>query len=735
VTATPTDRLYSLLPYVYRLRDAERGHPLRTFLSVIGEQVAVLEADLDRLYDNWFIETCDDAIVPYIGELVGWTVTARAGEPGEVQGAEGMQLRRTLAHRSDVARTLAYRRRRGTLPLLEELARAVAGWPAHAVELYRLLTNSQPINHLRLERGRTADLRGGDALARLGGPFESTAHTVDVRRPSSSHGRGRYNIPSVGVFVWRLRSWSVTECQAYLQEGVVDREPHRRRGGGGGSERLRGCFHFNVLGTDTPLFAHPEAEPDPYTISEVHHVPARLSRHLLDHDLARYYGPGRSVCIWLGTSRPGARAEHVPIDQVAVADLSEWAYAVPDGKTVLLDPELGRFKVRLVLESGRLSAEDVIGGARVTYHHGFSAAIGGGEYDRDLAGPTEPHRTYVVGDGAGQLPTLGAALEKWRADAPERAIIEIASRDVQRGPVRISLREGQVLILRAADRHRAVLRLLDDRPDARDDFTVVGDRGSRFVCDGFLVTGRGVSVCGPLDQVVFRHCTLPPAARSERPRPSGPPASLILDGIAGDVILERSIVGPIAVTHEGEPTRLSITGSIVDAGHDRDDAISDGPTGRHARAVLTVRTSTVFGRLTAHALTLAENSIFTGLVRVARRSPGCVRFCYVPAGSRTPRRYHCQPDLVLDALPRDATARRAAEADRVCPVWTSRRYGDPGYAQLWRDAARDIARGADDEGEMGALHDLYWPQREDALAQRLREYVPAITDAGIFFVT
>src|SRR5262249_41601919 len=157
------------------------------------------DADLDRLYDNWFIETCDEWVVPYIGELVGFTMTARAGEPGEVQSAEGMQLRRTLAPRADVARTLAQRRRKGTFPLLEELARAVAGWPAHAVEFYRLLSYSQPINHQRLERGRTADLRDGDALVRLGGAFESTAHTIDVRRPTSSHGRGRYNIPSVGV--------------------------------------------------------------------------------------------------------------------------------------------------------------------------------------------------------------------------------------------------------------------------------------------------------------------------------------------------------------------------------------------------------------------------------------------------------------------------------------------------------------------------------------------------------
>lgn len=722
-----SERLFSLLPYVHRLRDGERGSPLRTFLGVIEEQVTLLEADLDRLYDNWFIETCDEALVPYIGELVGWTSSARAGDPGQVQDAEGMQLRRTLARRADVARTLAHRRRKGTLSLLEELARTVAGWPAHAVEPYRLLSYTQPLNHQRLERGRTGSLRDGGTLARLDGPFDASAHTVDVRRATSSHGRGRANLPSVGMFVWRTRSWPISECQAYLQEGVVDRDPRGRRS----SER--GCFHFNVLGVDTPLFVRPEPETDSCALSQPHQVPSRLTRRLLHEDQARYYGPDRSVCIWLGGGE-GEQPRAVPAAQVQVADLSEWSYAVPEQRLVLLDPELGRFKVRIPREHGQF-ADDSVRGARVTYHYGFAAAIGGGEYDRDLVGPTQAHRFYSVGDAAGQLKTLGDALARWRGDAPELAVIEVDDRDVQRGPVRIRLRAGQVLILRAADRCRGVIRLVDDRADGRDTFQIEGEQGSRFVCDGFLICGRSVAVSGPLEQVVFRHCTLVPPPRSELPRPGGPPASLILDGVAGDVLVERSIVGPIAVTSEGESTRVAILGSIVDAGHDRDDAISDGPAGGHARAVLTVRTSTVFGRVTTHALALAENSLFSGIVRVARRQPGCVRFCHVPRGSRTPPRHRCQPDLALEAVDPADTAGRDEAAQRVWPLWASRDYQQPAYAQLHRDAAPEIVRGADDESELGVMHDLFWPQREEALAQRLAEYIPAGGDAGLFIVT
>ena len=66
-----TERLYNLLPAVYRQRDAVQGESLRAFLAVIESELQVIEADIDGLYDNWFIETCDEWVVPYIGDLLG----------------------------------------------------------------------------------------------------------------------------------------------------------------------------------------------------------------------------------------------------------------------------------------------------------------------------------------------------------------------------------------------------------------------------------------------------------------------------------------------------------------------------------------------------------------------------------------------------------------------------------------------------------------------------------------
>src|SRR5215207_10342465 len=76
------DRLYELLPVFYRMRDVERGEPLRALLQVIAEQVNVVEDDITQLYDNWFIETCQDWVVPYIADLIGYRSVPAAGEPG-----------------------------------------------------------------------------------------------------------------------------------------------------------------------------------------------------------------------------------------------------------------------------------------------------------------------------------------------------------------------------------------------------------------------------------------------------------------------------------------------------------------------------------------------------------------------------------------------------------------------------------------------------------------------------
>src|SRR5215217_8562737 len=95
------ERVYDLLPAVYRARDAEEGLPLKAVLSVIAEQVAVVEEDLAQLYDDQFIETCAEWVVPYIGDLVGYRPVHAISD-------------RVRGSRAEVANTIALRRRKGT---------------------------------------------------------------------------------------------------------------------------------------------------------------------------------------------------------------------------------------------------------------------------------------------------------------------------------------------------------------------------------------------------------------------------------------------------------------------------------------------------------------------------------------------------------------------------------------------------------------------------------------------
>jgi len=706
------DRLYDLLPSVYRQRDAEQGEPLRALLRVVAEQVNAVEDDIAQLYENWFVETCQDWVVPYLGDLIGYRPVHDAGEPGDASTPAGDARNRILIPRREVANTLRYRRRKGTLSLLELLARDVAGWPARAVEFYRRVGFTQHLNHLRRRRGRTADLRRGEALDRIGGPFDRLAHTVDVRRVASHLTAGRPNLPGVGLFLWRLRPYSVTRCPAYNAEEVA---PH--------------CYTFSVLGNDAPLYVKPEPEAEDTHVAEELNLPIPIDRRAFAARKGDYYGPGKSLRIWVGEPDPQSSKNSknrktvlraVPVGEIVAADLTDWAYQPRKGQ-VAVDPKLGRiaFPPRHLPQRG----------VWVSYHYGFSADVGGGEYDRTLSQPADAV-VYAVGGETG-TPTLGEALRRWNDEGPRHAVVEIADSGVYVEQVNLELKEGQTLQLRAARRARPVIRLLDWQTSLPDSLTVKGEAGSAFTLDGLLVTGRGVHVQGALAAVTLRHSTLVPGwglhADCRPRRPAEP--SLELFNVSARVAVEHCIVGSIQVNQDEvgtDPVAIRVSDSVVDAtSREREAVGAPGLPVAHAR--LTVLRSTVFGQVQVHALELGENSLFEGLIRVARRQIGCLRFSsYVP-GSRTPRRFNCQPDLI------DPDLVDPGERERVRPRFRGVRYGAPDYARLADTCAPEIRRGADDESEMGVFHDLYEPQREANLRARLDEYTPAGVDAGLIF--
>ncbi len=607
------DRLYEFLPVIYRQRDAAEGWPLRALLRVIAEQAGVVEDDLERLYSDWFIETCDDWVVPYIGDLIAYRAVHAGGEAGDASttcSAPGRARSTIVAPRRDVANTLRARRRRGAASLLSALAGDVAAWPAHASELYRNLWATLDARGGGAQRARTVDLRDGDILERIGGPFDVASHFPDVRRSGAGGAGARADIPQVALFAWRLHSYPVTRTAAHCVEEVA---PH--------------CYTFSALGNDAPLFAA-GADGSAAPVVNAPDAPGPIRRRDLERRrqagrIGDYYGVGKSFVIYTGAERVP-----IPADQLVIADLTGWYYR-PRRDTVALDPELGRF----AFPPRHLPR----GGVAVSYHYGFSADLGGGEYARTA-------RRFVV--PAGDLPApvyrvgprealrrIGDALEQWRNERPARATIEIVESGVYTEQLAVALGRGQALQIRAGEdrrtgrRVRPVLRLIDYQAELPDGFSVTGETGSSLVLEGLLVTGRSVRVDGEVACVVVRHCTLVPGWALRHDCEPVRPAEPSLEVYAADVCVrvDHSIVGAIHVVLDevtGDPVPIDIADSIVDATGPVRDAIG-APGYPQAHARLTVRRSTVFGRVMAHSMELGEDSIFTGQLHVGRRQTGC----------------------------------------------------------------------------------------------------------------
>ena len=121
------DKLWNLFPAVYRSLDTDNFNsngPLREMVNRIGVQAAILRRSIDRMWEDQSIETCDDWIIPYIGDLVATNLVANLN---------------ARSQRLDVANTIDYRRRKGTLGLLEELSFNITGWNAKVIEFFRRL--------------------------------------------------------------------------------------------------------------------------------------------------------------------------------------------------------------------------------------------------------------------------------------------------------------------------------------------------------------------------------------------------------------------------------------------------------------------------------------------------------------------------------------------------------------------------------------------------------------------
>ena len=665
-------RIFELLPTVDRLRDGAAGGTLEALVEVIAGQVAVLEEDLARLLDDQFIETCAPWVVPYIGDLIGFVPIG--------SGAS------STSTRSEVANTISYRRRKGTAVAMQQIARDVTDLPATVVEYFRVLATTQSMRHVRLENVCNPDLRDVPAhlLDLIGSPFDRVPRSLDVRRIAPR--RGRYDIPNVGVFLWRLRPFTMQRVAA----GKID--AHR--------------YSFDPLGSTVALFVQPPPPADEFgPLVGPLDVPAPLGRRFA-HPRVASLVPHSFELVVDGTA--------VPPGAIRIAELADagagWDH-VP-AAAILVDPELGR----IAFPASTAPASVV-----VSYAYGFSSALGGGEYRRDLATESKPDVSIAAGT-AGQI-TAGLA------GRTPRWTLELRDSGRYDDTVSIAVTSGDVVTLLAAENVRPMLALGGDLAIVGAPLPHPGDPLPVVRLDGVLISGGTIVVSGGPVRIELRDCTLVPGVARDADgnplHPDRPSVRLDVDGSQLDAA--RSIVGAIDATPQ---TTLALVDCIVDATAPDDWAIGapiGAPAGTFA-GDLTLEACTVVGRIAARTVEISNSIVFARAVAPAvpvnaeLLQSGCIRYSYVPPGSLVPRAYHCQPAL-------------SGDPGRVVPLFTSLRYGDAAYAQLDRVGADEIRTGSDDGSEMGVFHREYLPRREAGLVARLAEYTRFGLETGIFYAT
>jgi hypothetical protein len=668
------ESIYSLLPAVYRNRDLELdtgdGPPLKTFLATVAEQVAVLRENLEQLYDDEFIETCAEWVVPYIGDLVG--ARGLFIFPGAI-----------FSQRALVANTIADRRRKGTAAILEQLARDVTKWDASVVEYFQLLAVTQYMKHIRPRNIAFMDLRQNETLENLGTPFETSAHTAEVRRIPPL--RGRYNIPNIGIFLWRIGSHALTDAPAFRVDA--------RR------------YQFDPLGRDMPLYNAVESEDEITHLAGPLNVPMPVTRGALDRNLDAYYGTGKSILLTVDGQEIETGAFSPPTSSISaliqVCNLSDikdangvvtgWAHT-PTGR-IAIDPELGR----IAFPQDRPAPSTV----RATWYYGFPAEMAGGDYGRAT--------TFVSGlqpviNVPKPQPSIQAALNSLSASG---GVVEVGTNGIFNETPRIVVAAEKQIELRAADEFRPILL-------SSGDIVITGDEHSEVTLNGLLI-GSGVLKVPALDPITNRpnalqrltlkHCTLLPG-----------PVSIVVE--QPDVVLDiqNSITGGMRV----DTASALIHDTVIDTTTEQEFAYS--AAGGGAGGPLELVDTTVIGRVHAQILSLVSDTIFitdtapgaAPPVLSERRQQGCVRFSRVPAAAQTPRQYRC-------------TSLR--------PVFRSLRYGAPAYCQLDPRCPVQIREGGDDGAEMGVYHNLFQPQRVANLRARLDEYLRFSLEAGIFFAS
>jgi hypothetical protein len=766
----PRVPLFERLPEIYRVRDAEQSPPdqLRAYLGAVEAAFGALHADIAQLYDDLFIDTCDDWAIPYIADLLG--TTHLKGEA------------RTL--RADVADTIALRRRKGTLGAIERLAANLTGWACRGVELRENLGWSQHLNHQRpdagglppyggdtitrftVPRGGTPPIRDPAALALLGTPFDNFAYTADVK--PALDGCVHVNLPNLAIFLWRLAAFQLPLVQP-LAKGFGDLGVQPP-----GLARFTVRFDLDPLDRPVRLFntsrpgflraatsggvVAPLTEPDavPGPMLDARLTSGTEAGHPEAYVRVDFFDDAPTPPTGFDLADVGLNL-FLPLSEQPVFATTAWTFRgdnlcawesglrrpLRDGE-IAVDPDIGRvlFGVGNSAQRDALIAPqgtDFVPRIFTSHTYAMAGPVGAHPVTRGAAPAAGVELRLVNGLAGGA--TLQAQLDGL-ATTTQPVVIEIQDSLVHRVDLAavpgtaidggVSLRLAQSLTIRAADGHRPIVLLvapLAFRPvsaaAATTEAPAVRLEGLFVTRDPVFPAGTALVARAALARLEVIGCTLDPGGHALRDGTRAPPRpAMRLENGYGfalaadrdafvptpDIVIQRSITGALAVD---DRYRLDIEASIVDAGL----GVGDPPSGAFAicaaanpttawAAPLAFQGVTCFGPVRVTEVGGA-GGIFTQRFAVLDHQHGCIKHSWFSGDNdRLPPNHFCvhAPD-----------ARLAFTAE-----WS----GDPGYAQLARASdARVLTRGPDDDA-MGAFGFLLDAHKGTNLQVRLREFMP-----------
>lgn len=759
--------LYDRLPEIYRIRDAEQQPPeqLKHYLTLFEDVFGEIHKNIEALYHDLFIETCDDWVIPYIGDLLG--TTNLSGDAWTL--------------RADVADTIALRRRKGTLASIERLTYNLTQWGVHCVELLGNLVWNQHLNHQRPDvggappyglpsvtrftpiRGGTITLRDPAMLSLLNTPFDPFAHLVDVKPPAL--GNIRYNLPNLAIFLWRLEDYQVR----------VSRPVHRGTMTIEETETTVVRFDVHPLGRPTRLFNTFQFEPDkePPVVTELDRTPgpiptARLTRkseagkpeNYLSIDIYDENDPTfesfdmSDVGLQLHFPLSSFSEEEWPGDEespgwtIRGENLSNWEEGLlpqVQNREVVIDPVIGRIVVGVALLE---EAEALVDHLLVTYTYGAVGPVGAHPTDRfPLPGPWDEESPIIIGGPDSTVDSLNEAIEEAMRGDDEAVFIEI--RDSLTHVLDLADIEGlpeedggpnllihKPILVRAAGEERPVIKLcqpLRFRPHDPSEASRLTVRleGLFLTRDESFPEDAPLVARAAINKLEIIHCTLDPGGhRVLDGSPEGSRAEICtsvelrepygfdtdVEELAFDqtpeIVIQYSITGPLLID---TGYTLSIMNSIIDGGagvsneaSENDFTVSAATDPENGWGPPTkVEGVTFFGPMHVERIA-GKGGIWAHALRVHNNQLGCLKYSYFSGSGK-------------DRLPEHSACVDGTEASLH---FVSENFGEPGYGQLAYNCDYRIREQGPGEDAMGAYGFLLEAHKWRNLQIRYREFMP-----------